>query len=117
MNHELLGKALGAIASFATARDVPAARVVFCDAYPYDVGYLPVADIAGRVRVRGRGGTVLQPGVNLLERAPDFPADASILVITDGYCDVVRVRREHAFLVPEPARLPFSPRGPVFRMR
>ncbi|MER6799988.1 vWA domain-containing protein, partial [Amycolatopsis mediterranei] len=30
MNAELLGKALGAIASYALARDVPAARVVFC---------------------------------------------------------------------------------------
>jgi hypothetical protein len=117
MNHTLLGKALGAIASYATARDVPAARVVFCDAYPYDAGYLPVEQIAGRVRVRGRGGTQLQPGINLLERAEDFPTDAPILVITDSYCDVVRVRREHAFLVPEAARLPFTPRGPVFRLR
>lgn len=117
MSHALLGKALGAIASYATARDVPAARVVFCDAYAYDVGYLPVEQIAGRVRVRGRGGTVLQPGVDLLETAADFPATAPILVITDGYCDAVRIRREHAFLVPEAARLPFTPRGPVFRLR
>ncbi|WP_420850509.1 vWA domain-containing protein [Planosporangium mesophilum] len=117
MNHELLGKALGAIASYSAARDVPAARVVFCDAYPYDAGYLPVEEISGRVRVRGRGGTLLQPGINLLERAPDFPPTAPILVITDGYCDVVRVRREHAFLVPLAARLPFTPRGPVFRLR
>ncbi|TDC73281.1 hypothetical protein E1193_25845 [Micromonospora sp. KC606] len=117
MNHELLGKALGAIASYATARDVPAARVVFCDAHPYDAGYLPVEQIAGRVRVRGRGGTVLQPGIHLLETAPDFPTTAPILLITDGYCDVVRIRREHAFLIPEAARLPFTPRGPVFRLR
>lgn len=117
MDRALLGKALGAIASYATARDVPAARVVFCDAYPYDAGYLPVEQIAGRVRVRGRGGTVLQPGVHLLERAADFPPGAPILVITDGWCDAVRVRREHAFLVPEAARLPFTPRGPVFRLR
>ncbi len=109
--------ALGAIASYALARDVPAARVVFCDAAAYDAGYLPVPEIAGRVRVRGRGGTVLQPGIDLLERAHDFPPDAPILVITDGYCDVLRVRREHAYLVPEGARLPFTPRGPVFRLR
>jgi len=64
----------------------------------------------------GRGGTVLQPGVALLERAEDFPADAPILVITDAECDVVRIRREHAFLVPLGARLPFTPRGPVFHM-
>jgi predicted metal-dependent peptidase len=117
MDTGLLGKALGAIASYATARDVPAARVVFCDAVAYDAGYLPVEQIAGRVTVRGRGGTVLQPGVTLLERAPDFPPDGPILVITDGECDIVRVRREHAFLVPRNARLPFTPKGPVFRIR
>ncbi|MFF8387016.1 hypothetical protein ACF053_25680 [Streptomyces kanasensis] len=117
MNAQLLGKALGAIASYAQARDVPAARVVFCDAAPYDAGYLPPTEIAGRVRVRGRGGTVLQPGVDLLQRAEDFPPEAPVLIITDGYCDVLRVRREHAYLVPDGATLPFTPRGPVFRLR
>lgn len=117
MDRRLLGKALGAIASYATARDVPAARVVFCDAAAYDAGYLPVTEIAGRVRVRGRGGTVLQPGIRLLERAEDFPADGPILVITDAQCDAIRIRREHAFLVPAGARLPFTPRGPVFEIR
>jgi predicted metal-dependent peptidase len=117
MDRQLLGKALGAIASYATARDVPAARVVCCDAAAYDAGYLPVTDIATRVRIRGRGGTVLQPGVRLLERAEDFPATAPILLITDGECDVVRIHREHAFLVPQGASLPFTARGPVFRLR
>ncbi|MGW1882455.1 vWA domain-containing protein [Streptomyces sp. NPDC001970] len=117
MDRRLLGKALGAIASYADARDVPAARVVFCDAAPHDAGYLPPAEIAGRVRVRGRGGTVLQPGIDLLHRAEDFPRGAPILVITDGYCDTLRVRRDHAYLVPQGAALPFTPRGPVFRLR
>ncbi|MFJ1865896.1 hypothetical protein ACIOD1_14810 [Streptomyces sp. NPDC088097] len=116
MDTTLLGKALGAIASYAEARDVPAARVVFCDAAPYDAGYLPPADIAGRVRVRGRGGTVLQPGIDLLHRAEDFPPRAPVLVITDGWTDTLRIRREHAFLVPQGASLPFTPRGPVFRL-
>lgn len=117
MDRTLLGKALGAIASYAEARDVPAARVVFCDAAPHDAGYLPVTEIAGRVRVHGRGGTVLQPGIDLLHRADDFPPGAPVLVITDGYCDVLRVRREHAYLIPQNGRLPFSARGPVFRVR
>ncbi len=86
------------------------------DAAPHDAGYLPVEEIAGRLRVHGRGGTVLQPGIDLLERAEDFPPGAPVLVITDGECDVLRVRREHAFLVPRGAGLPFTPRGPVFRM-
>ncbi len=100
MDRTLLGKALGAIASYSEARDVPAARVVFRDAAPHDAGCLPVADIAGRVRVRGRGGTVLQPGVDLLLRAEDFPRGAPVLVITDGWWDVLRIRREHAHLIP-----------------
>ncbi|MFJ9043619.1 hypothetical protein [Streptomyces sp. NPDC102347] len=116
MNSVLLGKVLGAIASYAGSRDVPAARVVFCDAAPHDAGYLPAGEIAGRVRVRGRGGTVLQPGIDLLQRADDFPPGAPVLVITDGWCDVLRVRREHAYLIPQGARLPFTPRGPVFRV-
>ncbi|MFF3846307.1 hypothetical protein [Streptomyces sp. NPDC002328] len=117
MDRVLLGKALGAIASYAEARDVPVARVVFCDATPHDAGYLPVTEIAGRVRVRGRGGTVLQPGVDLLQRADDFPPGAPVLVITDGWCDVLRVRREHAYLIPQGRQLPFTARGPVFRVR
>ncbi|UUU26093.1 vWA domain-containing protein [Streptomyces sp. DSM 40750] len=117
MDRALLGKALGAIASYAAARDVPAARVVFCDAAPHDAGFLPVTEIAGRVRVHGRGGTVLQPGIDLLHRADDFPPGAPVLVITDGWCDVLRVRREHAYLIPQGARLPFTARGPVFRVR
>ncbi|GAA2119605.1 hypothetical protein GCM10009759_67810 [Kitasatospora saccharophila] len=117
MDRTLLGKALGAIASYAAARDVPAARVVFCDSAPHDAGYLPVAELAGRVRVHGRGGTVLQPGIDLLARAPDFPATAPLLIITDAACDVLRVpRREHAYLVPRGATLPFTPRGPVFHL-
>ncbi|MGW1957178.1 vWA domain-containing protein [Streptomyces sp. NPDC001920] len=117
MDRVLLGKALGAIASYAAARDVPAARVVFCDAAPHDAGYVPVTEIAGRVRVHGRGGTVLQPGIDLLQRADDFPPGAPVLVITDGWCDVLRVRREHAYLVPRGRSLPFTPRGPVFRVQ
>ncbi|WP_216900093.1 vWA domain-containing protein [Nocardia alni] len=117
MSAALMGKGLGAIAAYARARDVPRARVIFCDAAAYDAGYLPVDDIAARVRVRGRGGTELQPGIRLLERATDFPADGPILIITDGRCDVVRIHREHAYLIPAGASLPFRPRGPVFRMR
>ncbi|MCX5062560.1 MULTISPECIES: DUF2201 family putative metallopeptidase [unclassified Streptomyces] len=117
MERTLLGKALGAIASYAGARDVPAARVVFCDAAPHDAGYVPVTEIAGRVRVHGRGGTALQPGIDLLHRADDFPPGAPVLVITDGWCDVLRMRREHAYLIPQGARLPFTARGPVFRVQ
>ena len=118
MSPRLLGKALGAIASYAWAHDVPAARIVYCDAAPYDAGYLPVEQIADRVRVRGRGGTALQPAIDLLANARDFPPDAPILIITDGECEPLRVhRREHAYLLPRGAHLPFTPRGEVFEVR
>jgi predicted metal-dependent peptidase len=74
-------------------------------------------DIAQKVRVRGRGGTILQPGIDLLEQAEDFPKDGPVLIITDGFCDKLRIRREHAFLLPEGRFLPFAPRGKVFKLR
>ena len=115
MDRSLLAAALGAIASYSAARDVNRVRVVFCDAAPYDQGYMEAADIAGSVKVRGRGGTVLQPGVELLEHAPDFPRQAPLLVITDCECDRLNLHgRDHAFLVPRGRSLPFPPKGPVF---
>ena len=114
MDRRLLGRALGAIASYAVARDVPAVRVVYCDAQAYDNGWMHPFDIAGRVRVRGRGGTVLQPGIDLLQDAADFPRDGPILIITDAWIDRVRIKRDHAFLIPAGAVLPFPARGPVF---
>jgi len=116
MDRQLLAKALGTIASYSLSRDVYAVRVVFCDAATYDQGYLLPEDIAGRVQVRGRGGTILQPGIDLLERVEDFPKDGPVLIITDGYCDRLHIQREHAYLIPEGRHLPFAPRGPVFRI-
>ena len=78
---------------------------------------MPLESIAGSVRVRGRGGTVLQPGIDLLERAEDFPENGPILIITDGDCDRLRVRREHAYLIPQGRHLPFPPKGTVFRVK
>ncbi len=115
MSAKLIGYALGAIASYADAKEVPYARVVFCDADAYDAGYLAPEDIAGRVAVKGRGGTVLQPGVNVLANAKNFPKDAPILIITDGYIESnLSIRREHAFLIPRGHHLPFRAKGKVF---
>ncbi len=116
MDRAVLAKALGTIASYSVARDVPAVRVVFCDAATYDQGYMSPEEIAGRVKVRGRGGTVIQPSIDLLEKAADFPEKGPLLIITDGYCDRLRVRREHAYLIPRGRHLPFPPRGKVFRI-
>lgn len=118
MSPRQIGHALGAVASYAAERDVPFARVVFCDAYAYDAGYLSPEDIAGRVAVKGRGGTVLQPAVNLLVEAEDFPKDGPILIITDGQIESrLRVNRDHAFILPTGSRLPFRAKGDMFYCR
>jgi predicted metal-dependent peptidase len=117
MDRELLGKALGAIASYSLSHDVSLVRVVFCDAFAYDQGYLTPESLADRVQVKGRGGTVLQPGIDLLEKANDFPKNGPLLIITDGYCDHLLMRRKHAFLIPVGRYLPFVPKGQVFRIK
>ncbi|MCX6021079.1 MAG: peptidase, partial [Chloroflexi bacterium] len=68
------------------------------------------------VAVRGRGGTVLQPGIDLIENAADFPKDGPILIVTDTYFDRVHVQRPHVFVIPKDGALPFVPHGPVFRI-
>lgn len=116
MERSDLARGLGAIAAYALSREVPMVRLVCCDAAAHDEGYLPVEAIAGVVKIRGRGGTVLQPGIDLLQSAADFPKAAPLLIITDGYCEPrLTIAREHAFLLTRVGRLPFLPRGPVFR--
>lgn len=115
MTAKMIGIALGAIASYAAGREVPYARVVFCDTVAYDAGYLATEEIAGRVMVKGRGGTILQPGIDLLEKAADFPKKGPILIITDGMIEnKLYIKHEHAFLLPKGKRLPFKARGKVF---
>src|SRR5262249_7932714 len=114
MSRSSLGKAIGAIASYAISRDVSMVRLIQCDAAPYDCGYVEPEALLDRVQVKGRGGTVLMPGIVLLEEARDFPKDGPILIVTDGACDCLTVRREHAYLLAGGRRLPFAPRGPVF---
>lgn len=115
MSFTLLGHALGAIASYAISKDVPFVRVIFCDADAYDAGYMSPEDIAGRVKVTGGGGTVLQPAITLLEKTRDFPVDGPILIITDGYIENrLKITHEHAFLLPKGNKLPFVPKGNVF---
>lgn len=110
-----IGIALGAIASYAAEREVPYVRIVFCDAAAYDAGYLPVDEIAGQVKVIGRGGTRLQPAVDLLEHADDFPKDGPILIITDGRIEPkITMHREHAWLMPKGRQLSFRTQSPVF---
>lgn len=115
MDRALLAAALGIIASYSAVWDVNWVRVVFCDEVSYDQGYKETAEIAVSVKVRGRGGTVLQPKVELLETARDFPKDAPLLVISDCECDRLNFYGvDHALLVLRGKSLPFPPKGPIF---
>lgn len=117
MSSSQIGLALGAIASYAVSKDVPFVRIIFCDAEATDVGYMTPEEIAGRVEITGRGGTILQPGVDALEMAKDFPSSGPILIITDGYIEEnLKIKREHAYLIPNGNQLPFRPKGKVFYM-
>jgi predicted metal-dependent peptidase len=117
MDRTLLAKALGTIASYSIAREVPLVRVVFCDATYYDQGYMQPEDIAKSVKIRGRGGTVLQPAIDMLEKEENFPKDGPILIITDGDCDRLNIQRKHAFVIPQGKHLPFIARGKVFYVK
>ena len=118
MSPKQIGIALGAIASYATAKEVPLVRIIYCDAEATDAGYIFPEEIAGKLKVTGRGGTILQPGINMVEKAKDFPTTGPILVITDGYIENnLKIHREHAFLIPKGNKLPFNPKGKVFYMK
>lgn len=117
MSVELLGKALGSIASYAAVKEISHVRVIFCDASAYDAGYLEIEELTGRIEVKGRGGTRLQPGVDLLENAKDFPKDGPILLLTDGMIEHdLKIQRKYAFLIPKGRTLPFCVKGKVFYM-
>ncbi|HYD87440.1 MAG TPA: VWA-like domain-containing protein [Vitreimonas sp.] len=117
MDRVILARALGAIRAYALSREVRAVRLIQCDAYAHDSGYVTPDDLLETFEIRGRGGTVLMPGIRLLETAPDFPSAAPILVITDGASDALTIRREHAFLTPSYGKFEYRTLGPVFRMR
>jgi len=118
MSDREIGMALGAVASYAREKEVGRVRMVFCDAEATDAGYMSPEDLSGNVKVTGRGGTVLGPGVKLLEEAKDFPATGPILVITDACIERdLRIKREHAFLIPVGAKLPFRSEGKIFRYK
>ena len=58
---------------------------------------------------------VMPPGVDVLEKARDFPKSGSILIITDAFIENgLKVKREHAYLIPKGARLPLTPKGKIF---
>ncbi len=121
MEPQTLGKALGAIASYSMAHDVFAVRLICCDAHAYDSGWVEPERLLDTFSLRGRGGTVLQPGIDLLHdlgKRGDFPSAGPVLIITDGWCEArLDIVMEHAYLLPEGRRLPFATRAEIFSIR
>ncbi len=127
MDRELLGYALGAIASYSEAREVHAIRLISCDAKPYDHGFIEPTELRGLFSIQGRGGTALQPGISYLINQKDFPSTAPIMIITDGYCETnLHVPREHCFVMPKgqyiedgkrkKTKIPLVTTAPTFRI-
>ena len=121
MDRELLGRALGAIASYAEARDVPRVRLILCDAAPYDQGFVAPTELRGAYAIKGRGGTVLQPALSFLHKQPDFPPAAPIMVITDGWCEEeLLIPRDHCFVLPrkgwKQGAIPLRTSAPCFQV-
>ena len=53
-----------------------------------------------------------------MEKSKDFPVTGPILIITDGYIESnLKIKREHAFLVPYGNKLSFKAQGPVPYMK
>ena len=115
MSRKELAMALGAISSYAQSREVRMVRLVYCDAAPYDAGFIEAETLLDRVEIKGRGGTVLQPAIDLLQKAEDFPTRGPLLIITDGGIENrLTVRMEHAYLMAQGQRLPFKTANSVF---
>jgi len=53
-------------------------------------------------------------GIDLLEKAEDFPKDGPLLIITDGYCGPFKIHRDHVFLMPKGSNLPFLLKGKFY---
>ncbi|MEN8237527.1 MAG: hypothetical protein ABFQ95_08360 [Pseudomonadota bacterium] len=100
MDRDLLAEAFDVLMMQSIAHDIPQIRLIFCDKTTYDEGYVLPEHLREHTNIKGLKHPPLQPGIDLLESAYDFPRHSPILLVTDGACDRLNVRREHAFIVP-----------------
>ncbi|MCY3018981.1 MAG: hypothetical protein NTW87_08135 [Planctomycetota bacterium] len=108
--------ALGAISAYALSRNIPLIRLVTSGAELSDKSMVRAEDLpaqGGQAPPTSRRAAVLQPAVELLEGARDFPENAPVLFLTGTPCDRVKTARDHCFVIPEGGRLPFKTDAPV----
>lgn len=112
-----LAQALGAIYSYAEAKQVETIRLISCDAQPYDHGWVPLTALTNSFTLKGRGGTTLQPAVDLLQTSGSLPPRTPLLIITDGAIEkYLHITIPHAFLLLGPS-LNCSTKAPVFTVK
>lgn len=100
MDRDLLAEAFEVLTMQSLAHDIARIRLIFCDKMTYDEGYVLPEHLREHTDIKGLQHPPLQPGIELLELAYDFPKDSPILLVTDGACDQLDIKREHAFIVP-----------------
>ncbi|MEI6233555.1 MAG: hypothetical protein WCT04_10915 [Planctomycetota bacterium] len=108
--------ALGAITTYALSRNIPSVRVVLSGLELVDLGPTPCAELFQSFQLSARGQSTIQPAIELLDKARDFPEDAPMLLLTAVPCDRVKTHRIHAYLIPEDGRLTYQSSAPVIEI-
>ncbi len=107
LNHARAAVALGAISTYALSRSIPSVRMVLSGMDLVDVGQATCDELFQRFAVSQRANSTIQPAIDLLDTARDFPDDAPILILTAVPCDRIKTNRTHAYLIPEDGRLTY----------
>ena len=105
---EILAEAIGAIGVYALSRNIQQVRIVTSGAGLCDLGMVAADIISHEIASSPRSTPKLQPAIELLDSARDFPTEAPVLILAGMPCDRIGTRREHAFLVRKGNRLPFQ---------
>ena len=109
-------QALGAITAYALSRNISLIRVLTSGAELEDRGNVAAESLAQPLALSARSSATLQPALNVLEKARDFPEDAPILLVTGVPCDRIKTQRDHAFLIPDGGRLTYQTAAPVIEI-
>ena len=105
--------ALGAITTYALSRAIPKVRLVLSGAELIDEGMTSCDDLLQKFKLSERARPAMQPAVELLDKAIDFPEDAPMLLLTGLPCDRIVTQRTHAYLIPEEGQLSYKSDAPV----
>ena len=108
--------ALGAITTYALSRSIPSVRLVLSGLELIDAGQTACDELFQSFRISERSAACIQPAIELLDKARDFPEDAPILVLTGVPCDRIKTQRTHAYLIPEGGRLTYQSSAPVIEI-